>query len=102
MKIQKEKEKLLAKQRGIEEAFNRSFLSLIGLEQKAEEPIEHQVMKLAEVIQKIQQRVMELELQTIPWSPQEVRDQWELNAQSAVERIKSLTVECKKLSSRSA
>jgi hypothetical protein len=66
-----------------------------GLEKKAEEPIECQVMKLAEVIQKIQQRVMELELQTIPQTPQEVCDQRELNAQSAVKRIKTLAAKCK-------
>jgi hypothetical protein len=74
-KIQKEKEQLLTKQIGIEEAVNRAFLSVTGLEQKAEEPIERQVMKLAEVIQQLQQRVMDLELQTIPQTPQEVHDQ---------------------------
>ena len=73
-----------------------------GLEKKDEEPIEHQVTKLAEVIQQLQQRVVELELQTIPQTPQEVHDQWELTAQSAVERIKTLAAECKQLSSRSA
>jgi hypothetical protein len=46
-----------------------------SLEQKVEVPIERQVMKLAEVIQHLQQRAMELELQTIPQTPQEVRDQ---------------------------
>jgi hypothetical protein len=60
---------MLAKQIGIEEAVNGAFLSVTGLEQKVEEPIEHQVMKLAEVIQHLQQRVMELELQTIPETP---------------------------------
>jgi hypothetical protein len=35
---------------------------MTGLEKKAKEPIEHQVMKLDEVIQEIQQRVMELEI----------------------------------------
>jgi hypothetical protein len=48
---------------------------MISLEKKAEEPIEHQVMKLVEVIQQLQQRVMELYLQTIPQTPQEVHDQ---------------------------
>jgi hypothetical protein len=75
---------------------------MIGLEQKVEEPIEHQVMKLVEVIQQLQQRVVELELQDIPSTPQEERDQREVNAQSTIERIKALTKECKKLSSRSA
>jgi hypothetical protein len=101
-KIQKEKEKLLAKQIGIEEAVNKAFLSVTGLEQKAEDPIECQVMTLAEVIQQLQQRVMDLELQTIPQTPQEVHDQREITAQSTVERIKALSEECKQLSSRSA
>jgi hypothetical protein len=46
------------KQIGIEEAVNRAFHSMTGLEQKAEEPIENQVMKLAEVIQQLQRRVV--------------------------------------------
>jgi hypothetical protein len=50
------------KQIGIEEEVNKAFLSMIGLEQKTEEPIERQVMKLSEVIQQLQQRVMELNL----------------------------------------
>jgi chromosome segregation ATPase len=101
-KIQKEKEQLLAKQIGIEEAVNRAFLSVTGLEQKAEEPLDHQVMKLAEVIQQLQQRVMDLELQIIPSTPQEERDQREITARGTVERIKELTEECKQLSTRSA
>jgi VIT1/CCC1 family predicted Fe2+/Mn2+ transporter len=68
-KIQKEKENLLAKQVGIEEIVNISFHFMTGLEKKIEEPIEHQVMKLAEVIQQLQKRVVELELHTIPQTP---------------------------------
>jgi hypothetical protein len=59
-------------------------------------------MKLAEVIQQIQQRVVELDLQTIPSTPQEERDQREMTSRCTVERIKALTEECKQLSSRSA
>lgn len=59
-------------------------------------------MKLAEVIQQLQQRVVELEIQAIPSTPQEERDQREVNARSTVERIKALTEECKKLSNKSA
>jgi hypothetical protein len=77
----------------MEEVVNREFCSVTGLEKKREEPFEHQVMKLAEVIQQLQQRVMELEIQTIPSTPQEVRNQRELNSQSAVERIKTLAKE---------
>jgi FtsZ-binding cell division protein ZapB len=43
-----------------------------------------------------------LELRTVPKTPQDVRDQREATAQSAVERIKDLTLECKKLTDRSA
>ena len=68
-KIQKEKEQLLAKQIGIEEAVNREFHSATGLEQKDEEPLDCQVMKFVEVIQQLQQRVMDLELQIIPSTP---------------------------------
>jgi hypothetical protein len=102
VKIQKEKEQLLAKQIGIEEAVNRAFRSVTGLEQKAEEPLDRQVMKLAEVIQQLQQRVVDLELQIIPSTPQEECDQREITAQGTVERIKELTEECKQLSTRSA
>jgi hypothetical protein len=61
-----------------------------GLEQKVEEPIERQVMKLPEVIQQLQQRVVELQLQAIPSTPSEEHDQREVNARSTVERIKAL------------
>jgi hypothetical protein len=52
-KIQKEKEQLLTKQVGIEEVVNRAFRFVTGLEQKAKEPLDHQVMKLVEVIQQL-------------------------------------------------
>jgi hypothetical protein len=73
-----------------------------GLEQMEEDPVENQVVKLVEAIQQLQQRVAELELQTVPSTPQEVRDQREETARSTVQRIKALALECKQLSSRSA
>lgn len=100
-KIQKEKEQLLEKQITIEEAVNRAFRSVTSLDQKAEEPIECQVMKLAKVIQQMKQRVVALELQAIPSTPQEERDQREVTAKRTVKRIKALTEECKQLSRRS-
>jgi putative ubiquitin-RnfH superfamily antitoxin RatB of RatAB toxin-antitoxin module len=60
------------------------------------------VMKLVEVIQQLQQRVMDLELQIIPITPQEEHDQQEINAQDTVEMIKELIEECKQLSTKSA
>jgi hypothetical protein len=46
-----------------------------GLEQIEEDPVESQVVKLAAAIQQLQQRIAELELQAVPSTPQEVRDQ---------------------------
>jgi FtsZ-binding cell division protein ZapB len=43
-----------------------------------------------------------LELRTVPETPQDVRDQREATARSAVERLKALTLECKQLIDRSA
>lgn len=58
--------------------------------------------KLAEAIQQLQARVVELQLQAVSSTPQEVWYQREEIARSAVERIKVLASECKKLSNRSA
>jgi hypothetical protein len=72
-----------------------------GLAQEEHEVVEVQVMKLVEAIQQLQERVMELELQAVPSTPQEVRDQREEAAKSIVERIRILASECKKLRNRS-
>lgn len=47
---------------------------MTGLEQMEEDPVENQVVKLVEAIQQLQQRIAEPELQTVPSTPQEVRD----------------------------
>jgi hypothetical protein len=57
---------------------------------------------LTEVIQQLQQRIVYLDLCTVPSTPWDVRDQREATAQSTVERIKSLAMECKKLSDHSS
>jgi hypothetical protein len=44
---------------------------------------------------------MDLELRTVPDTPQDVRDQIEATAQSAFDRIKALAIGFKKLSDRS-
>jgi hypothetical protein len=67
-----------------------------------EETTESQVGKLAKAIQQLQARVVELELQAVPSIPQELLGQWEETARSAVERIKVLAAECKRLSIRIA
>jgi hypothetical protein len=63
-----------------------------------EDTTEIQVRKLTKSIQQLQARVAELELQAVSSTPREVRDQREETARSAVERIKALALECKKLS----
>jgi hypothetical protein len=62
----------------------------------------HQVEKLGEAIQQLQQRIIDLEHCTVPNTPQDVRDQRKTTSQSAVERIKVLALECKQLSDRNA
>jgi hypothetical protein len=59
------------------------------------------VAQLEEVIQKLQQCITDLELRAVPETPQEIRNQREAVACSAVDRLKSLALECKKLSNRS-
>jgi hypothetical protein len=62
----------------------------------------HQVDHLEEAIQKLQQRIADLELRTVPDTSQDVRDQREATARGTVERIKGLSLECKQLSDREA
>jgi hypothetical protein len=100
--IQQEKEQLLAEQLEVQEAVNRALRSVTGLEPKAEDRVMHQVDQLAEAIQQLQQRIADLELRTVPDTPQDVRDQREATARGTVERIKGLTLECKQLSDHSA
>jgi hypothetical protein len=45
--------------------------------------------------------VMELEIQAVLSTPQELRDQREEATRNAIERIRALTLECTKLSNRS-
>jgi hypothetical protein len=93
---------LLAEQFKVKEAVNRELHSMTGLEPKVDDQIKHQVEKLAEAIQQLQQRITDLDLRTVPDTPQDVRDQREAIARSVVERIKALAMECKQLIDRSA
>jgi hypothetical protein len=54
-----------------------------------------QVGKLAKAIQQLQARIIDLEIQAVLSTPQEVHDQWEEITKSAVGRIRTLTLECK-------
>jgi hypothetical protein len=93
---------MLVEQVGVKEAISRSLLYVMGLEQKEEYPVEHQVARLVEAIQQLQQRISDLEIQIVPSTPQDVKDPRDATAQSAVERIRALALEFQRLSSRSA
>jgi hypothetical protein len=95
--IQKEKEQLLTEKMGVKEAVTRALCSMLGLAQIEEDIVEIQVENLAKAIQQLQERVVELKLQAVPSTPQEVRDQKEETARSAIERIKALASECMQL-----
>jgi hypothetical protein len=60
------------------------------------------VAQLEEVIQQLQQHREDLELHVVLETPQDVRDQREAIARNAIERLKSLALECKKLSNHRA
>jgi hypothetical protein len=55
------------------------------------------VAQIEEVIQKLQQHIVDLQLCTLLETPQEIRNQREAVSHSAVDRLKSLALECKKL-----
>ena len=93
---------MIAEQLKVKEAVNRALHSVTGLETKVEDRVEHQVDRLAEAIQQLQQTIVDLELHTVPDTPQDVRDQRDATARSIVERIKALAMECKQLSDCSA
>jgi septation ring formation regulator EzrA len=82
----------------VKEAVNISLFSMTGLKYL----VKHQVEKLTEAIQQLQQRIIDLELCTLPNTLQDVRDQRDATTRSIVERIKDLSMECKQLSDRSA
>jgi uncharacterized protein YaaN involved in tellurite resistance len=86
--MQQEKEELVAGQLEVKEAVNIALCSMTGLEPQAEDRVEHQVEKLEEAIQQLQQRITDLELCTVPSTPQDVRDQREATARSAVRENK--------------
>jgi hypothetical protein len=93
---------LLAEKLEVKEAVSRALHSVTVLEIKAEDRVTQQVEHLTEVIQQLQQCIADLELHAVPETPQDVRDQREATARSTVERIKSLAMECKKLTDHSA
>jgi hypothetical protein len=86
----------------VKEVVSRALRFVIFLEIKVEDRVTQQIEQLAEVIQWLQQHIVYLEICQVPETPQDVRDQTEATARSVVERIKSLTMECKQLIDHSA
>jgi hypothetical protein len=72
--IQNENEQLLTEQMGVKEAVTRELCFVPGLAHIEEDIVENQLENLAEDIQQLQERVVELELQAVPSTLQEVRD----------------------------
>jgi hypothetical protein len=91
---------LLAEQLDIQERVHKALLSVMVIEVKIEERVPQQVAQLEEVIQQLQQCIVDLELRVVPETPQEVRDLREATDHSAVDRLKTLALECKQLSTR--
>jgi hypothetical protein len=75
--MQQEKENLLPEQLEVKEAVNRALHSMIGLELQCEDRVMHQVEKIAEALQQLQQQITYLELHIVPSTPQDVREQRE-------------------------
>jgi hypothetical protein len=77
----------------VKDAVSKACRSVPGLAQEEQEPVEAQIVKLAEIIQQLQVRITELEAQTVPSTPQEVRDQREEDRQKHSSKNKSPRLE---------
>jgi phosphopantetheinyl transferase (holo-ACP synthase) len=89
-KIQEEKDQLLAEKTAVKEAVTKTLRYVSGLAQKKLKLTDMQVGKLVEAIQQLQAWIMELDLQAISSTPQEVCDQREEAVRNVVERIRAL------------
>jgi hypothetical protein len=74
--------------------------SMPRLAQEEKELFKAQVVKLAETLQQLQARIIDLEAQTVPSTPQEVCDQREEFFKNIVASIRALALVCKQLSDR--
>jgi hypothetical protein len=79
-KWDEEKAQLLAEQLEVQERVHKALHSMTVIEVKMEDCLPQQVTQLVEVIQQIQQRIMDLELRTMPKTPQEIIDLREATA----------------------
>jgi flagellar biosynthesis chaperone FliJ len=93
--LQQSKDQLLAEQLEVQERVHKALRSVTVIEVKIEERVPQQVAQLEEVIQQLQQCIADLELRTMPETPQEIRDLREATAHSVVGRLKTFALECK-------
>jgi hypothetical protein len=94
-KIQKDKEQLLAEQTRVKEVVNKSCHSVPGLAQEEQDSVDIPVANFSKTIQQLQVRISELEIQAVPNTPREERDQRKEAAGNAVGRNIALSSECK-------
>jgi uncharacterized protein YaaN involved in tellurite resistance len=73
--LQQRKEQLLAEKLKAKEMVDRALHSMTVIELKDEEQAPQQMAQLEEVIQQLQQRIADMELCTMPETPQDVTDQ---------------------------
>jgi hypothetical protein len=100
-KMKQGKEQMLVEKLEVKEAVKRELCSMTILEIKEEDRVTQQVDQLAEAIQQLQQCIEDLVLCTVLDTPWDVRDEREETSQSAVEKIKDISIGCKKLSGHS-
>jgi hypothetical protein len=73
-KWDKEKAQLLVEKLEVHERVHKALDSVTVIEVKMEDHLPQQVTQMEEVIQQIQQHIMDLEVHTVPKTPQEIRD----------------------------
>jgi hypothetical protein len=78
------KRPVIAEQLETQERVHKALRSVTIIEVKMEYRLLQQVTQLEEVIQQLQQHIMDLELCTMPETPQEIRDLREAIARSIV------------------
>ena len=93
---------MLVEELEVQERVHRALRYVTVIEVQTEERLPQEVAQLEGVIQQLQQRIVDLELCTVPETPQEIRDLREATARITVGRMKALALECKQLRSRSA
>jgi hypothetical protein len=92
---------LLAEKLEVQERVHKELHSVTIIEVKIEEHVPQQVAQLEEVIQQLQQRIKDMEFHTVPETPQEIRDLREATTRNTIGRLKTFSLECKPLSTRS-